>query len=146
MIVTSQVYKNQDIMNGEGAWIISDAIKFSLSQIVLLTRLKLKNLGEKEVKGIRMICEGYKTRFTKPFQKITIEVPYNTGMDPYNGLLQVAVDMEIVEQKGSWYVFGEEKFQSKTFNQFAPDVLVECEAGREKFIEVVDGEIDNQGA
>jgi recombination protein RecA len=146
IIVTAQVYKNQDVLNGEGVWIVSDAIKFSLSQVVLLTKLKLKETGSREVQGIRMKCEGYKTRFTKPFQTVTIEVPYDTGMDPYNGLLDVAVDMGVCEKKGSRYALaGDDKtWYAKDFGQYAADVLAQCEAKREKFLEAMieDHELD----
>jgi len=106
IVVTCQVYENQDIMNGEGRWIVSGAVKFSLSQIVLLTKLKLKDTGSREVKGIKMKVEGFKTRFTKPYQVVTIEVPYDAGMDEYNGLLAVAVEMGIVDKRGSRYALG----------------------------------------
>lgn len=137
MIVTAQVYKNQDVLNGEGVWIVSDAIKYSLSQIVLLSKLKLKDTGSREVMGIRMKCEGYKTRFTKPFQNVTIEVPYDTGMDPYNGLLDVAKEMGIITQKGSRYSLtgDDNSWYSKDFHKYAADVLAKCEAAREKFLE-----------
>ena len=137
MIVTAQVYKNQDVMNGEGVWIVSDAIKFSLSQICLLTKLKLKDTGSREVKGIRMKCEGYKTRFTKPFQTVTIEVPYDQGMDKYNGLLDVAKELGVIIQKGSRYRVHdeEETWYSKDFGPHAANVLAQCEALRTKFLE-----------
>ncbi len=146
IIVTDGVYKNQDVMNGEGVWIVSDAVKFSLSQIVMLTKLKLKETGSREVQGIRMKTEGYKTRFTKPYQTVTIEVPYDTGMDPFNGLLDVAVEMGVCQKKGSRYsVVGEdESWYGKDFGPRAPDVLVQCESKREKFLEalVQDDEVE----
>lgn len=143
MIVTHQVYKNQDLMNGEGLWIIADAIKYSLSQVVLLTKLKLREKTTKETTGIRMKCEGYKTRFTRPFQTVTIEVPYEEGMDPYNGLLEVAVEMGIIIQKGAWYQYGENKFQSKKFDRkLKESVLKECESHRNKFLEALDEDED----
>lgn len=139
MIVTSQVYRNQDLMNGEGTWIVSDAIKYSLSQIVLLTKLKFRETGSRDVLGIRMKCEGYKTRFAQPYQTVTIEVPYNTGMDPFNGLLDVAVEMGIVDKRGSRYALaGHDKtWYSKDFGQYAVDVLTQCESKRDKFLEVL---------
>ena len=51
-----------------------NAIRYSLSQILLITKLKLKDDKESAVSGIRMKVEGFKTRFTKPFQKVTVEV------------------------------------------------------------------------
>ena len=138
MVVTSQVYKNQDVTNGEGVWVVSDAVKFSLSQIVMLTKLKLKNKAKTEVTGIRMKVEGYKTRFTKPFQTATIEVPYDEGMDPYNGLLEVALSMGIITNRGAWYYFGEEKWNGKELPaNYAAEVLVQCEAKSKTFLTAV---------
>lgn len=146
MIVTDGVYKNQDVMNGEGVWMVKDAVKFSLSQIVMLTKLKLKDTGSRDVKGIRMKSEGYKTRFTQPFQTVTLEVPYETGMDPYNGLLEVAVSMGLVDKKGSRYAIpGKDgTFYAKDFGEYAPDILVKAEANTEHFLEAAidDDEID----
>jgi len=131
MAVTCQVYRNQDLMNGEGTWIVSDAVRYSLSQIVLLTKLKLKDedKGVGQFKGIRMKCQGFKTRFTKPFQNVTIEVPYDTGMDPHSGLIDVAVGMKLLVKKGSRLaVAGQDKsWYAKEFDQYAGDILMEAE-------------------
>ena len=138
MVVTDQVYRNQDVMNGEGVWMVKDAVKYSLSQILMLTKLKLKDTGSRDVKGIRMKVEGYKTRFTQPFQTVTVEVPYETGMDPYNGLLEAAVGMDLVKKGGSWYTFGDHKFQQKNFTSEQADELLKlCEQQEDLFLEAV---------
>jgi len=143
MIVTHQVYRNQDIMNGKGVWVIAEAIEYSLSQIVLLTKLKLKDEKGKETTGIRMKCEGYKTRFTRPFQTVTIEVPYETGMDPYNGLLDVAIELGVVKQNGAWLSYGGNKFYRKDFDKKLQDaVLEECENKKSQFLEANEEEED----
>lgn len=105
MIVTGQVYQAtaQQIMEGEGKWIINQAIRYALSHIMLLTKLKLKDDKTKAVEGVRIKVEAFKTRFTKPFQTTTVEVPYETGIDPLSGLLDVAVSIGIVVKKGSRY-------------------------------------------
>jgi RecA/RadA recombinase len=102
IVVTHQVYaaKQDQILKGEGVWVINDAVRYSLSQIALLTRLKLKE--GTEVTGIRMKCEGFKTRFTKPFQNVVIEVPYDTGMDPCSGLCEVMESAGVLEAAGSY--------------------------------------------
>lgn len=144
MIVTSQVYRNQDVTNGEGVWIVSDAVRYSLSQIVLLTKLKMRDKNTRETEGIRMKCEGFKTRFAKPFQTVTIEVPYEDGMDPYNGLLDVAIAMDVVTQRGAWYYFDDNKWNGKSLpKEYALDILTKCESKREQFLEafVEDSEI-----
>ncbi len=141
MVVTGHVYKNQDVLNGEGVWMVADAIKYSLSQVALLTKLKLREGkgSDRIVTGIQLKAEGYKTRFTRPFQTVTIEVPYETGMDPFNGLLDVAISMGVVEQSGSSYAFNGEGYKGKDNfpKELLADVLVRCEAERQKFLEAV---------
>ena len=137
MVVTDQVYKNQDVLNGEGVYIVKDAVQYSLSQIIMLTKLKLKNntANPRDVTGIKMKCESHKSRFSQPKQTVTIEVPYSTGMDPYNGLLAVAKELDVVQQAGAWYTFNGEKFQSKNFDKYAEKVLAECDAKEVDFLD-----------
>lgn len=136
IVCTSQVYKNQDVMNGEGVWIVSDAVKYSASQIVLLTKLKLKDKDAGNVAGIRMKCEGYKTRFTKPFQTVVVEVPYESGMDAYSGLLETAIEMGLVEKKGSRYQLAgkDETWYSKDIEKYAESILLQGEAQSNAFL------------
>lgn len=149
IVLTDQVYRNQDVMNGEGVWMVKDAVKFSLSQIVMLTKLKLKDKNKGNVAGIRMKAEGYKTRFTKPFQTVTIMVPYEDGMDPYSGLIDVAKDLGVVIQKGSRYVIegSETSWYEKDIADHAEEILVKCEAKTKAFLTVgdeVEEEIERQ--
>jgi len=131
MVCTSQVYKNQDVTNGEGIWIVSDAVKYAPSQIVMLSKLKLKDGGEvgSKIIGIRMKCEGYKTRFTAPFSVVIIEVPYDTGMNPYSGLLETAIELGVVHRNGAWYVTDgvEGNWRGGDIAKHADAILAKCE-------------------
>ena len=125
MVVTGHVYKNTDLLNGEGTYIVNDGMRFSLSQIILVTKLKLRDKTTKAFEGIQMKVFGFKTRFTKPFQSVTIEVPYDDGIDKYSGLLEVAKAQGIVTQSGSRYTVAGEtaSWYSKDFNERAEQVL-----------------------
>ena len=119
-VATHQVYVNQDITNGQGKWIINNAVRYSASQIALISKLNLKEGSE--ILGIRMRVDTYKSRFAKLGTRVEIEVPYTKGMDPYDGVLDDLVKEGIVEQAGAWYTLkleGEEpiKFQSKKFGK-----------------------------
>lgn len=131
MVYTSQVYKNQDIMNGEGVWIVSDAVKYSASQIVLVQKRKLKDATAKagEYAGVRIVAEGYKTRFCKPFQRVELEVPYDTGMDPCSGLLEAAVGAGVVVRSGGWYTLADsdEKWRSADIAQYVDQILAKLD-------------------
>ena len=56
-------------------------------------------------------------------------------MDPYNGLLDVAVEMDILQKKGGWYVYNGENIRAADFAKIAPEVLIKCETQRDKFLE-----------
>lgn len=138
IVCTSQVYADQNVFSGE-KWVISDAIKYSASQIVLIDKLKLKGQTSKDIEGIRLQAQGYKTRFTKPFQKVTIEVPYDTGMDPYNGLLDAAIELGCVIKKGSRVCLEDDQDNSwfaKEFSKYQDKVLQMCEDKCDQFLEV----------
>lgn len=148
LVVTSQVYKNQDVLNGEGLWIVADAVKYSASQIILLSKLKLKDKDAGVVSGIRMKCEGYKTRFTKPFQTVVIEVPYDTGMDPYSGLLETGLAMGLIEKKGSRYSLAgkEDTWYAKDIENVAESILLAGEQQASTFLkaQTEDRDVDEE--
>jgi len=151
IVITDDVYKNQDMMNGEGVWIVGDAERYALSHIALLSKLKLKDKNDtRNVLGIKMKVEGFKTRFTQPYQTVTIEVPYETGMDPYNGLVDIAKKLNILTQKGAYYYLpGQDKgWQMKGGWDENKDVLLAlCEEQCDQFLdaEVADEDIDTSG-
>jgi recombination protein RecA len=92
-VFTDHVY-NQDVMMGDGAWAITNSVKFFPSIIGLVTKLKLKE--GTEVVGVRMRVEAYKSRFTKASGKIELEVPYGKGMSPFTGLVDLLENLGVI--------------------------------------------------
>lgn len=139
IVTTKQVYKNQDMFSVEGKWNVNDAIRYAHSIITVITRLKLKNEDKKsEVLGIRMLCEGFKTRFTKPYQNVIIDVPYDTGINLYSGMKEVAVGLGVIKQSGGWYkIDGEDKFLRPDELYDHMDVIVKrCEELTNAFVSI----------
>lgn len=144
IVVTKQVYKaRQDqLLAGEGIWVINDAIRYACSQMLLATRLKLKEEGSKDpfgqTVGIRLKAEGFKTRFTAPFQTTTVVVPYTTGMDPFSGMFEIAVHCGVIKKNGSWYTLEDGINKRRTEIEGNPEVMLEivkqCEAKQIKFV------------
>jgi RecA/RadA recombinase len=135
MAVTGNVYqaKQADVLAGlaENGVIINPAIQYALSQIILFKKLKLKEKteAEDEVIGIRMIATAPKTRFTRPFQKVELEVPYETGIDPYSGLSKVLVALGVLNKNKGWYTIPDTdiKFQESKFINYADELLKTAE-------------------
>lgn len=126
-LITHQVYPNTDLMNGQGLWIINNAIRYSASQILLIIPAKLKEGGE--LVGVRMKVETYKSRFAQTGIKTEVEVPYASGMDPYSGFLDMMEDMGVVTSAGAWKsveVPGKpaKKFQSKNLDKELVELIM----------------------
>lgn len=154
IVCSKQVFQEQDPMlqkNPQTAWKFTESAKYAFSQILLVTKFMLKDEsgtkipGKKDTvySGIRLKAYGLKTRFTKPFQSASIEVPYETGMDPYNGLLDAAKGMGVVTSSGSWSYFGDIKFQGDSgFNEHKEAILEAMIEKEGEFLEdTTEGEI-----
>ena len=66
-------------------------------------KLKEDEAGNKitEVRGIRAACKVMKTRFAKPFEGVQLKIPYETGMDPYSGLVDLFEKKGLIVQQGN---------------------------------------------
>lgn len=122
-ICTKQPYKNQDpIMSKVEPWIITDAIKFPFSQILLVTNVRLKDKKTNEIEGITVTAFAYKTRFCKPRQKVRVEVPYDIALNPYSGILEAATSCGVLEKNGGWYSFDGNKFQESNSSEYVEQI------------------------
>lgn len=140
VLVTKQVYVDQT-KYASPPWKMAESIKYAVSQLMLITRLLDKNDKTKEITGIKMKVFGWKTRFTKPFQQVEIVVPYDTGLNPYEGLLQVAKTLEIVTVSGSYLVFEGEKFYSKNFPDFQERIFTKIKEFKNLQIDAISEDV-----
>jgi hypothetical protein len=78
---------------------------YASSIVVAMKKLKLKEDedGNKitEVKGIRAACKIMKTRYAKPFESVQVKIPYETGMNPYSGLVDLAEGKVMLKKDGN---------------------------------------------
>lgn len=97
---------------------------------------KLENLtadGKKKasnIGGIISVMEILKSRVSKPFEKIEIQIPYNTGIDPYSGLFELLMQERVISIAAQgWYQYtntkGElVKFRRSEFEKYADEMMV----------------------
>lgn len=78
---------------------------YASSMLVLMQKLKLKEDedGNKvsEVRGIRAKCTCLKSRYNKPFETTTINIPYDTGMNIYSGLIDLFENKGLLVKEGN---------------------------------------------
>jgi len=55
--------------------------------------------------GIRAACKVMKTRYTKPFEGVQVKIPYETGMNPYSGLTDLAEKKGLFQKDGNRLMF-----------------------------------------
>jgi RecA/RadA recombinase len=91
MVATNHTYASQDMFDPDDKISGGQGFVYASSIVVAMKKLKLKEDedGNKvsEVNGIRAACKIMKTRYAKPFESLQIKIPYETGMNPYSGLL-----------------------------------------------------------
>ena len=78
---------------------------YASSIVVAMKKLKLKEdeAGNKvtDVRGIRAACKVMKTRYAKPFEGVQVKIPYETGMNPYSGLVDLFEKKGLLVQTGN---------------------------------------------
>jgi RecA/RadA recombinase len=94
LVATNHTYASQDMFDPDDKISGGQGFIYASSIVVAMKKLKLKEDedGNKisEVKGIRAACKIMKTRYAKPFESVQVKIPYETGMNPYSGLVDLA--------------------------------------------------------
>ena len=91
MVCTNHTYASQDMFDPDDKISGGQGFVYASSIVVAMKKLKLKEDedGNKvsDVMGIRASCKIMKTRYSKPFETVQIKIPYETGMNPYSGMV-----------------------------------------------------------
>jgi len=105
MVVTNHTYASQDMFDPDDKISGGSGFVYASSIVVAMKKLKLKEDedGNKtsEVNGIRAACKVMKTRYAKPFEGVQVKIPYETGMDPYSGLVDLFEKKGLIEKSGN---------------------------------------------
>ena len=105
LVATNHTYASQDMFDPDDKISGGQGFIYASSIVVAMRKLKLKEDedGNKttDVKGIRAACKVMKTRYAKPFESVQVKIPYDTGMDPYSGLVDLFEKKGILTQQGN---------------------------------------------
>lgn len=130
VVFTNHVYASQDQYTPD---VIPGGkmLEFATSLIVQMNKLLLKkneldeNINEEGsvAMGIRSSAVVRKSRYSKPFEKVQVYIPYEEGMDRYSGLHDLFVKKGVLVREGTRYVYtspvtGEvvKKFKKELYN------------------------------
>jgi len=105
LVATNHTYASQDMFDPDDKISGGQGFIYASSIVVAMRKLKLKEDedGNKisEVRGIRAACKIMKTRYSKPFESVQIKIPYETGMNPYSGLIDMLEAKGILKKDGN---------------------------------------------
>ena len=109
LVATNHTYASQDMFDPDDKISGGQGFIYASSIVVAMKKLKLKedDDGNKisEVRGIRAACKIMKTRYAKPFESVQVKIPYETGMNPYSGLVDLAEAKGMLKKEGNSLVY-----------------------------------------
>jgi hypothetical protein len=105
LVATNHTYASQDMFDPDDKISGGQGFIYASSIVVAMKKLKLKEDedGNKisEVRGIRAACKVMKTRYAKPFESVQVKIPYETGMNPYSGLVDLSENKGLLKKDGN---------------------------------------------
>jgi RecA/RadA recombinase len=105
LVCTNHTYASQDMFDPDDKISGGSGFIYASSIVVAMKKIKLKEdeAGNKisEVMGIRAGCKVMKTRYAKPFEGVQVKIPYETGMNPYSGLVELFEKKNLLVKQGN---------------------------------------------
>lgn len=105
IVATNHTYASQDMFDPDDKISGGQGFIYASSIVVAMRKLKLKEDADgnkvSDVMGIRSACKVMKSRYSKPFESVQIKIPYESGMDPYSGLLEMFEAKGILQKQGN---------------------------------------------
>lgn len=105
LVATNHTYASQDMFDPDDKISGGQGFIYASSIVVAMKKLKLKEDDEgnkiSEVRGIRAACKIMKTRYAKPFESVQVKIPYEQGMNPTSGLVDLFEGKGLLTKDGN---------------------------------------------
>lgn len=105
LVATNHTYASQDMFDPDDKISGGQGFIYASSIVVAMRKLKLKEDADgnktSDVHGIRAACKVMKSRYSKPFESVQIKIPYERGMDPTSGLVDLFETKGLVTKTGN---------------------------------------------
>ena len=86
-----------------------NALKFYASVRLEVRKVETIERGDDEAIGNKVRVKVVKNKVAPPFRKVEMEIMFGKGISWSGSLIDAAVKCGIMEKKGAWYTWGEEK-------------------------------------
>jgi recombination protein RecA len=108
VIFTNQLRQKIGVMFGNPETTTGgQALKFYASIRIDIRRINSIKVGQ-EILGNRTKARIVKNKVAPPFRQVEFDIMYNEGISRAGDLLDLAVEMDIINKRGSYYYYGEE--------------------------------------
>jgi recombination protein RecA len=153
LIFTNQLRQKIGVMFGSPETTTGGmALRFYASVRIDIRRIQaIKDSGE--VIGNRTKVTVKKNKVAPPFRVCEFDIMYNQGISKSGDILDIAVDEGIVDKRGAFYSFGEQRLaqgreNAKTFLAANPELMltIENEARQAKGLPLFALSISNEGS
>lgn len=132
-LMTNHVYNSQDMFNPDPKISGGEGIVYASSIVIATRKAKLKETSEENqtitstgVHGIKANVMSYKSRYNKPFEKTTVEIPWSKGIDPYSGLTEMFEMDGLLQKSGNKLLYiDKDGKEHKYFRKNIPNELLD---------------------
>ena len=108
MIFTNQIREKIGVMFGNPETTTGGrALKFYASMRLDIRRMATIKTPDGQPLGNRVKVKVVKNKMAAPFQECEFDIMYNEGISRAGSILDVALDMKLLEKRGSWFAFGD---------------------------------------
>jgi recombination protein RecA len=109
------------------------ALKFYASMRLDMRRVESIKVGQ-EVVGNRVRVRVVKNKVAPPFKVAEFDIMYDEGISKVGNILDLAVDMDLISKRGSYYSYGDLRLgqgreNTKQYLKENPELIEELELG-----------------
>jgi RecA/RadA recombinase len=142
LVATNHTYASQDMFDPDPKITGGSGFVYASSIVVAMRKLKLKEDedGNKttDVKGIRAVCKCMKTRYNKPFEQVELRIPWESGLDPYSGLIDLLKQKNLLVSEGKMLRYTDvagnstKSFESRITHDLLDKIMAEFDTQMER--------------
>ncbi len=145
MIFTNQIREKIGVMFGNPETTTGGrALKFYASMRMEIRRTGVIKSPDGKTLGNKVKVKLAKNKLAAPFQECEFDVMFNEGISKAGSILAVALDMKIIEKRGSWFSFGD--MQIAQGAEQTKNAIKSDQALQDKIVAKIRENLDAKGA